>query len=69
MIKTVLVPTDGSDHANKAVGLASDLALKYEARMVVLHVISAKHLPEGVLRAYSKYLKGVFVGCFLGFAR
>lgn len=51
MIKTILVPTDGSDHATKAVGLATDLALKYEARMVVLHVISAKHLPEGVLRA------------------
>ena len=51
MIKTILVPTDGSDHANKAVGLATDLALKYEARLVLLHVISSKHPPEGVLRA------------------
>jgi len=39
MIKTILVPTDGSDHANKAVGLATDLALKYGASLVLLHVI------------------------------
>jgi nucleotide-binding universal stress UspA family protein len=51
MIKTILVPTDGSDHARKAVGLATDLAFKYEARMVLLHVFSGKQLPESVLRA------------------
>jgi nucleotide-binding universal stress UspA family protein len=45
MIKTILVPTDGSDHANKAVDLAADLALKYNAKMVMLHVISGKHVP------------------------
>ena len=39
MIKTVLVATDGSEHANKALDLASDVAAKYGARMVLLHVL------------------------------
>jgi nucleotide-binding universal stress UspA family protein len=38
MIKTILVPTDGSDHACKAVTFASDIASKYEARVQLLHV-------------------------------
>jgi len=37
MIKTILVPTDGSDHAEKAVELAADIAVKYGARLVLLH--------------------------------
>ncbi len=40
MIKTILVPTDGSEHAKKAVLLAADIAEKFDARMVVLHVLS-----------------------------
>jgi nucleotide-binding universal stress UspA family protein len=39
MIKTILAPTDGSDHAHKAVDLAADIADKYGARMVILHVL------------------------------
>lgn len=39
MFKTLLVATDGSRHAHKAVELASDLAEKYGARMILLHVI------------------------------
>lgn len=39
MINTILVPTDGSEHANKALNFASDLAVKYGARMVILHVL------------------------------
>ena len=39
MIETILVPTDGSDHANKAVSLGSDLAAKYGARLVFTHVL------------------------------
>jgi len=46
MIKTILVPTDGSDHANKATTLAADIAEKYGARLVVLHVMSRGPLPE-----------------------
>lgn len=39
MIKKILVPTDGSDHANKAIDLAADLAGKYQAEVVLLHVL------------------------------
>jgi nucleotide-binding universal stress UspA family protein len=39
MIKTVLVATDGSNHAKKAVSLAIDLASKYEARLIVVHAL------------------------------
>lgn len=39
MIKTILVPTDGSDHAKEAISLACDLASKYDARIVFLHVL------------------------------
>jgi nucleotide-binding universal stress UspA family protein len=39
MIKTLIVPTDGSEHADKAVELAADLAEKYNARLVILHAL------------------------------
>lgn len=37
MIKNILVPTDGSDHAVKATTFAADIAAKYEARIVLFH--------------------------------
>lgn len=40
MIKTILVPVDGSEHANKAIVLASDLAQKYDARLIALNVMT-----------------------------
>jgi nucleotide-binding universal stress UspA family protein len=48
MIKTILVPTDGSEHANKAVTLAADIAEKYDARLVLLHVMPRGPLPEAL---------------------
>ena len=45
MIKTILVPTDGSGHAKKAIDLAADIAEKYGARMVILHVL-LRHTSE-----------------------
>jgi len=56
MIKTILVPTDGSDHAAKAVSFAADLAAKYGARMVLLYVVSdwgSGRVPDE-LRGYEK---------------
>lgn len=38
-MEKVLVATDGSDHANTAVLLAGDLAAKYGARLIVLHIL------------------------------
>ncbi len=38
MFKTILVPSDGSDHAHKAVDIATDLAQKYGSRLLLLTV-------------------------------
>ena len=40
MIRTILVPTDGSDHADKAVAFAGSVASKYGATIILLHVLS-----------------------------
>ena len=56
MIKHVLVPVDGSVHANKAVALASDMAEKFGARLTLLHVMAhagGERVPEE-LRAYAE---------------
>ena len=51
MFKTILVPIDGSDHARKATELAGDIAEKYGAEVVLLHVaIPGSRLPEGLRR-------------------
>ncbi len=39
MIKTILVATDSSKHAEKAIALATDLAKKYQAHLVVTHAL------------------------------
>jgi len=52
MIKTILVATDGSDHAKKALSLASDLGAKYGARLVLVHVLLTNARSE-TLRALS----------------
>ena len=53
MFETILVPTDGSEHAKKAVVLAADIAGKYEARLVLIHVMPKGPLPEDVRRMAS----------------
>ena len=53
MIKTILVATDGSGHAQKAIDLAADLAGKYDARMVILHVL-LRHTSESDLETLCK---------------
>jgi len=45
------VPTDGSKTAEKAVRLAADLADKYGAKIILLHILLRGHMPEGLLRA------------------
>ena len=40
MVETILVPTEGSNHADKAVAFAADIAEKYHADIVLLHVMS-----------------------------
>lgn len=50
MFKYILATTDGSDHASKAVDLASDLAAKYGAALMLLHVLPHGHLSEDLRR-------------------
>jgi len=50
MFKNVLVATDGSDHANKAVDLAVDMAAKHGAELTVLSVIESGALTENAKR-------------------
>ena len=38
MFNKILCPTDGSDHASKALDLAIDMAKKYKAALVIMHV-------------------------------
>ena len=38
MFKKILCPTDGSEHSEKALSLAIDLAKKYDAELFILHV-------------------------------
>lgn len=59
MVKTILVPLDGSDHAFKALDFASDLAEKYDAALLVLYVVTKHELPESVRRfAQVEHIEG-----------
>jgi nucleotide-binding universal stress UspA family protein len=61
MLKTILVPIDGSDYANRAVDFASDLASKYDAKVVLLHAADYPfgRLPEELHQyAVSEHLVG-----------
>ena len=50
MFKNILVATDGSNHANKAVDLAADMAAKNGAQLMVLSVIEGGALTEDAKR-------------------
>jgi nucleotide-binding universal stress UspA family protein len=45
-MRQILVALDGSDQAEKALDLALDLASKYGAEVLLLHVLSDKRLSE-----------------------
>ncbi len=50
MFKTILAPVDGSDHASKAVGLATDLAKTYGSKLIILHVTLQGEAPAQLRR-------------------
>jgi nucleotide-binding universal stress UspA family protein len=45
MFKNILVAIDGSDHARKALDIAADLAEKYDAQIILMHVIPKIRVP------------------------
>ena len=51
MIKKILVATDGSTHARKAIAHASDLAARYHAMIYLIHVVPKREIP-GEVRHY-----------------
>ena len=46
-MQRILVALDGSEHSDKALDLASDIAAKYGAELVLLHVMSDEPLTNG----------------------
>lgn len=46
MFNTILVATDGSNHAYKALSIAANLATKYDAKLNILHVLMHGKVPE-----------------------
>ncbi len=48
MISHVLVATDGSPHANRAVDFAVDLATRYNARMSIVYVVTSGKVSESL---------------------
>lgn len=60
MIKKVLIATDGSAHARKAVALGSDIASKYDAEVILAHVLLRNELSEDLKRmATAEHLTSV----------
>lgn len=56
-MQTILVAVDGSDHADRALGIAGDLALRHEAKLVIVHVVHPEALlPEQRHLAESEHL-------------
>lgn len=49
MLQRILVATDGSGHARKAIEYASDIASKYNAKLYLIHVVSEAGIPADVL--------------------
>lgn len=50
MINKILVATDGSSASNRAVTLAADLALKYDASLHFLNVIRDMQVPPQLMK-------------------
>ena len=47
-IKNILVPVDGSAHANKAIEFAVDMAIQSNATIHLLHVVEVSKVPKGI---------------------
>ena len=48
MIKSILVATDASPAANRALALAIDMAVRYEAALEIVHVIRDLQIPDNL---------------------
>lgn len=58
MIQTIVTPLDGSMHAQLALDLSIELAARYGARLVLLHVgVGNEDVPEELFNAVSRELR------------
>lgn len=48
MLNSIVIATDGSEHAKKAVAFGSDIAARYGAEVVLVHVLLRDHLSEAM---------------------
>ena len=48
MIKKILVPVDGSEHASKAIEFAANIASQNDAAVHLLHVVTITKIPETI---------------------
>ena len=46
MYERIAVATDGSIHGNRAIDTATDLAVKYDAELVVVHILMHGSSPD-----------------------
>ena len=62
MINKILVPIDGSDHAERALDFALDLAQKYSSEILILTVVQYPIITEDVLyiQEYYKNIKSYY---------
>lgn len=54
MIKTIVIATDGSSHARKAATIGAAIASKFEARVVVLHVLMRSASYQTIYEAFQR---------------
>ncbi len=59
MVSHVLVAVDGSDHADRAVDFAAEFAVKYDADLTILNVVSYASTVPLSLGAYAE-LEGLY---------
>lgn len=50
VFKKIVIATDGSDHAEKAVRLGADIAAKYGAEVVIVHALLGGEVSESLVR-------------------
>jgi len=59
MFKSILVPVDGSENADKALKMAAEIAAKFDAKLVLVHAIPDTEVPEALKHyAEAEHIEG-----------